>query len=234
LIAEYLERLAGLLAFDPQLSRRVRREVEDHLREAAAADLSGDAREAERRAVAAFGDPRAIAAQFAAVSLAKRARRAGAATVLLTAAVFVAMKARLMWYGLMECPAVDLGAFGEVVVSLDRYAFWLSGLAAIAAWMYIDTRGVPAGFTPEYRAQLRRFWLLVAAVAAALTVSVASDGLLIALRLVRTAWSPELLLPIFSVAVEAACAGVLISHVLGMARRASAADRQVAIAGKRR
>src|SRR5262245_49311457 len=233
LITEYVERLAGLLAFDPPLSRRVRREVEDHLREAAAAYPSGG-REAERRAIAAFGEPSTIAAQFAAVSLAKRARRAGAASVLLTAAVFVAMKARIAWYGLIECPGVDLGVLGQVVVSLDRYAFWLSGLVAIAGWMYIDSRGVPAGFTPEYRAQLRRFSLVSAAVAAALTVSVASDGLLTSLRLVQTAWSVGFLLPVFSVAVEVVCAGVLISHVFGLARRASAADRQVATAGSSR
>src|SRR5262249_58129565 len=48
-ISEYLDRLARELEFDPPLSRRVRREVEEHLREAAAADPGPDA---EDRAIA--------------------------------------------------------------------------------------------------------------------------------------------------------------------------------------
>ena len=74
MISDYVERLARELAFDPSLAQRLRREVEDHLREAAAADPAGGGPEAERRAIANFGDPRAIAAQFAVVSLGKQAR----------------------------------------------------------------------------------------------------------------------------------------------------------------
>src|SRR5262244_2013950 len=93
-ISAYVERLARALDFDPALSRCVRREVEDHLWEAVAADPTGDRLEAERRAVAHFGDPHVIAAQFAVVSLAKQARRVGVAAVLVIAAVFIVMKAR--------------------------------------------------------------------------------------------------------------------------------------------
>ena len=42
------------------------------------------------------------------------------------AAVFVAMKARLTWYVVTESASVRMGALGEIVVSIDRYAFWLS------------------------------------------------------------------------------------------------------------
>ena len=65
MISAYLERLGAALSFDPLLARCVRREVEDHLREAVAADPLGDGLTAERRAIANFGDPDVIAAQFA-------------------------------------------------------------------------------------------------------------------------------------------------------------------------
>ena len=217
MIAEYVERLARALEFDPALSRRVRREVEDHLREAAAADPGPDA---ERRAVARFGDPRDLAARFAVVSAGKRSRRAGVAAVLVVAAAFAAMKARLAWYGLVDCPVPEgFEAIGRTVASIDRCAFWLAGLAAVAAWRYIDGRRVPSAFTAEYRGQLRRFRILGFAAAAALAVSVASDALLTSLRFAGTGWSAAAWVPVLSVAVEIACAGVLVSHLRGAARR---------------
>lgn len=94
-ISEYVERLVRALDFDPSLSRRVRREVEDHLWVAVSASPTGDRLEAERRTVTNFGDVHAIAAQFAVASLAKQARRVGFAAILVIAAVFIAMKARL-------------------------------------------------------------------------------------------------------------------------------------------
>jgi hypothetical protein len=56
-ISAYVERLVDKLSFDRSLSRYVRQEVEDHLWEAVAADDLGDTPEAQRRAVANFGDP---------------------------------------------------------------------------------------------------------------------------------------------------------------------------------
>ncbi|HYW90414.1 MAG TPA: hypothetical protein VFB50_21775, partial [Chloroflexota bacterium] len=95
MIPEFAEALAGRLGFDRSLSRAVRQEVEDHLWEAAAAELTDDPLEAQRRAIAKFGDPRAIAREIAAVALARSARRAGVAAMLVSAIVFVAMKTRL-------------------------------------------------------------------------------------------------------------------------------------------
>jgi len=228
-----VERLAGELRFDPPLSRCVRQEVEDHLWEAVAADSASDRGEAERRAVANFGDPRAIAAQFAVASLAKRAKRVGVAAVLMIAAVFIVMKARFTWYAVMQWPAVDQ-ALGEIIVSIDRYAFWLSFLGGIACWLYIDRLRVPAAFTAEYRVRLRRFVSLCLAAAGALIVTVVSDGVLTFLRLAGTEWSVESLLPVFSMMIEIACAGVLVSHIRGTARRATFVGRQSAIAGTSR
>ena len=98
MISEYIETLVDALSFDRSLSGRVRQEVEDHLWEAVAADPRADGPEAEQRAIANFGDPHAIAAQFAVVSLAKQTRRVSAAIILVIAGVFIAMKARVAWY----------------------------------------------------------------------------------------------------------------------------------------
>src|SRR4030095_10215530 len=69
-------------AVGPALARRVGREVEDHLLEVVEGDPAADRQEAERRAVASFGEPRALAAQFAVVSLAAPARGGGLVAVL--------------------------------------------------------------------------------------------------------------------------------------------------------
>jgi len=225
LISDYVDRLARQLDFDPSLSRCVRREVEDHLWEAVSTDLTGDRLEAERRAVTNFGDPQAIAAQFAVVSLAKQARRVGFAAIVMIAAVFIAMKARLTWYAVMACPTDQMGTLGETVVSIDRYAFWLSVFVGIAAWMYIDSRRIPTTFTPEYRTQLRRFFLLCLAATGALIASVISDGVLTSLRLVGTRWSLDVLIPVVSMAIEVVCAGGLVVSIRGMTKRTASTGR---------
>src|SRR5262249_61939521 len=94
MISNYLDALADALSFDQSLSRRVRQEVQDHLRESVAADPIDDRLEAERHAVANFGDPHVLAAHFAVVSLARRPRRLGVAVALAIAGGFGAMAAR--------------------------------------------------------------------------------------------------------------------------------------------
>jgi hypothetical protein len=124
LIDEYVGRLARKLDFDRSLRWRVRREVEDHLREAAATNGTGDVAAAERRAVANFGDPDAVAAQFAVISLAKRSRTTSSASIVGIAAIFVAMKGRVAWYAMATETAG--GASKSVAGSLgsiDRYTF---------------------------------------------------------------------------------------------------------------
>jgi hypothetical protein len=224
-ISAYVERLARALDFDPSLSRRVRREVEDHLWEAVSAHPSEDGLEAERRAVMNFGDPHVVAAQFAVVSLAKQARNVGIGAMVVITAVFIAMKARLAWYAVMEYPAGQMGSLGEVVLSIDRYAFLLSVFVGIAGWTYIRGRALPAAFTPEYRTQLRRFFLVCLAATGALIVSVVSDGVLTSLRLVRTGWSLDALIPLVSMAIEVLCAGGLVVSIRSMTQRVASTDR---------
>ena len=224
-ISAYVERLARALDFDPSLSRCVRRVVEDHLWEAVSAHPMEDGHEAERRAVMNFGDPYVVAAQFAVVSLAKQARRIGIGAMVVIGAVFIAMKARLAWYSLMECPLGQMGGLGEIVVSIDRYAFWLSLFVGLAGWTYIGSRPIPAALTPGYRAQLRRFFLVCLAATGALIVSVISDGVLTSLRLVGTRWSLDALVPFVSMTIEAVCAGALVVSIRNMTRRMESTDR---------
>ena len=199
----------------------MREEVEDHLWEAVAADSTGNTLAAQRRAIANFGDARAIAAQFAVVSLAKHTRRAGVAAVLVIAGVFMAMKARLAWYAAAQWAlSDDMRAIGGLVSRIDRYAFWLSILIGLGGWIYIRSREVPAAFCPAYRSQLRRFFLLCHATAAALVVSVVSDAVLTALLLHGTEMSTAFLIPIVSMAIEIGCVGILVSHIRGIMHRA--------------
>ena len=222
MIQDYLELLAHELSFDRSLSRRVRQEAEDHLWEAVAADPAGNMLAVQQRAIANFGDARAIAAQFAVISLARHCRRAGFAAVLVIAGVFIAMKARISWYAATQWVISDnLRAVSGLVVQIDRYAFWLSLIVGLSACVYIVSRRIPASFHPAYRRQLRRFFVLCCAAAAALVVSVISDGVLTALLLLGTESSAGFLVPIVSMSIEIACVGILVVHIRGITLRAA-------------
>jgi hypothetical protein len=198
----------------------VRQEAEDHLRRAVAGDPRGDGLEAERSAIANFGDPQLIAAQFAMVSLTKRTKGIGIALILVIAGVFITMKARIAWYAVMQCAVSDdIRAVSGIVGSIDRYAFWLSVIIGIGGWAHVCGRGTPVEFHPGYRNQLRRFRWLCTAATGALIISVISDALLTALRLPGAELSAESLLPIFSIAIEAACAGVLVFQIHSITQR---------------
>ena len=93
---------------------------------------------------------------------------------------------------------------------IDRYAFWLSVVIGIGGWAYICGRRIPAAFHAGYRKELRRFLQLCTAATGAVIVSVISDALLTALRLPGAELSAESLLPIFSIAIEVACAAALV------------------------
>lgn len=222
MIADYLDRLAHELDFDRSLSRCVRQEVEDHLWEAVAADSSENEAEAQQRAVANFGDARTIAAQFAVVSLARYSRRAGVAAVLVIAGVYLAMKVRVAWYAAMPWAFSDeTGTLRTAAATTDRYAFWLAVLVGLGGWIHIRSCAIPAGFHPAYRRRLRRFFLLCSVAAAALAVSVVSDGVLTALHWRGATWSAALLVPLLSMALEVACVGILAFHIRGVTSRAA-------------
>jgi len=224
MIQDYLDGLSRELDFDRSLARCVRQEVEDHLWEAVAADPAGNLLEAQRRAVANFGDARVIAAQFAVVSLARQSRRAGVAAVLVVAGIFIAMKARVAWYAATQWAiSDDLRAVGGLVGMVDRYAFLLAAIVGLGGWLYIRSREIPAALHPAYRRQLHRFFVLCCTAAAALAVSVVSDAVLTALNLRGTELSAASVVPIFSMTIEIACVGMLVFHIYGIAQRAASA-----------
>ena len=220
LISGYVDKLARELEFDRSLSVCVRQEVDDHLWEAVAADPRDGPLEAQRRAIVNFGDPHVIATQFAVVSLAKHSRRAGVTAILGIAGVFIAMKMRVAWYAATQWAICDdMKEMSGIVLSIDRYAFWLAFIAGLAGWAYISSCRTPAVFHPVYRRQVRRFFLLCTAAAAALFMSVLSDGVLTAIQLFETDLSVRFLVPILSMAIEIACAGALAWHVRNVTRR---------------
>jgi hypothetical protein len=205
-IAEYAASLAGRLSFDRSLSRCVREEVEDHLWQAVAADPAGDSPEAQRRAIENFGDPRAIAAQFAVDSLARQAGKTGVTAILVIAGVFLAMATRLTWYDLTQWGLCeDLVDLSETVGMIDRSAFWLAAIGGAAGWFY--------------RRQLERFVVLCAIASGGIIACVICDGVLTALRLSGWEFSADFLVPLFSMAIEVVCAGVLAFYVGGLPRR---------------
>jgi hypothetical protein len=220
-ITAFADRIGEQLSFDRSLAERVRKEVEDHLREAAAAVSSQNISEAERLALARFGEAHEIAVAFAITSLSKTARQVGLAAILIIAGVFAVMKVRLGWYAATQWALSDgARAFGRVVGSIDAFAFWLSAGLGVAAFVYIGSRGIPSTFHAVYRRQVRRFVLLCGAGAAALAVSVVGDGVLTALRLSGTDVSAGVLIPLLSMAIEIACAGILVVYIRAVAWRA--------------
>jgi hypothetical protein len=225
-ISEYAESLAGRLSFDRSLSQCVRQEVEDHLREAVAADASGDVREAERRAIAKFGDPQIIAAQIAAVALARQTRKIGVTILLVIAGVFLAMKIRIGWYELTQWALCeDARALAETVSLIDRSAFWFALVSAVAGWAYIGSRRRPASFQSSYRRQLYAFLLLCTLAAGGIAASVVCDGVLTALRLSGWEVSVDFLIPIVSMLLEIVCAAVLVYHIRRTAGRVALASQ---------
>jgi hypothetical protein len=220
MIPDYLDRLERELSFDRSLARSVRQEVEDHLWEAVAADRTGNAVQAQQRAIANFGDARVIAAGFAVTSLGIHSRRAGVAAVLVIASVFVAMKARVAWYAATQWAiSDDMRAISGPVLLIDRYAFWLAVVVGLGSWAYIRSFQIPVALHPTYRGRLRRFFLLCSLAAAALVVSVLSDAVLTSILLQGTELSAQFLIPIFSMAIEIACVGILIAKLRGISLR---------------
>ena len=219
MIAAYLRELEGGLAFDPALASRVVAEVREHLADAAAEDEIADRDEAEQRAVVRFGDPRELAAQFAAISLARQARRVGLVMVLAILLVLAMMKARVAWYALVAWTMPeDARAVAGIVFEVNRYAFWMAVVIGIGAFLYIGLRNAPMRVDAGYRRQLRRAALLFWVAATALSVSVTGDLILTALR-VGIGFSSEAVIPIASLSIEIALVAAVVFTTATTARR---------------
>jgi hypothetical protein len=202
-ITAYLDELTRELAFDPALCRRVRHEVHDHLCEAVDAERGEAAAGAAQRAIARFGRPREIAAQYKALAVYARMRRAGTIVVLAVAGIFFAMEGRVVWYGLVQWPVSDeLQALGAGLLPIDRYAFLSAALLAILGWLNGLGLSIPADARRMSRARLRGCQRLSVAATVAVAVAVSVELLLTGLRLRESGLAWSALLPVGSLALE--------------------------------
>ena len=225
LISDYLDTLTRALSFDTLLARRVRQEVEDHLSEAVAAEPEADSGAAQLRAIGNFGDPRAIASEYAAQSLFWQTRRVGIVAVVVAAGILVTMNARGAWYGWTQWGvSAELAALRRIGLSIDLYAYAIALAIGLVGWAYIGTRRRAASFDAPYRDQVRRCLLLCAVAAIPLIATVATDAVLTALRLFESELRLMALVPIVTMAGEIAFAAVLVAQLRKAMHRAALAS----------
>jgi hypothetical protein len=222
MIAAYLDQLRALLRFDPSLAKRVIAEAQDHLEEAAAREPAPDRREAERRVIARFGDPSLIAAQFAAVSLARHSRRVGVALVLTVVAVMALMKIRVAWYDVIQLPLnEEVREIARLVLTVDRLAFWSAAVSGIVTLLYIARERTPAVADDRCQRYNRRVTTAFAWATGSLAMAVLCDSVLMVLR-IGPSPSNDAIVPVASLVIEIVCIGAIIYLIRVASRRASA------------
>jgi hypothetical protein len=220
-IVDYLGTLERELNFDAQLSRRVRREVEDHLRQAAAAEPVGDESERQCRALGRFGMPKEIASQYVTVSLLRQSRATAALLVLVTAAIFAVMKGRGWWYEVSHWPLNDqLAATAGQGVAIARGVFLSTFAVGVIAWTYVY-RFPDAAPLAIYK-RFKRGIMLAIVAAALLLCTLAGDVGLTTLRLIHSASLPVAVVPIAALAIELSGALMIVLQIR-RARRTGAA-----------
>jgi hypothetical protein len=222
-VADYLDALVGELSFDRALAHRVRIEVEDHLWEAAAARPGGPSPQNQRQVIAEFGEPGELATCYISASLLSQARRAAGTALLAVFAIFVAMEARITWYGLLEWKS-DPHWLTAPGLWLDRWAFAIALLIALAGCFYSASRRAPPRFGEDYGRELDHCIALCAAAAAALLVTVLTETILTSVRLLGWGLRWEILIPVGSLAAEIAAAVLLIRQIRTMVRNKTAAE----------
>ena len=146
--------------------------------------------------------------------------------VLASGVLYIAMKGRVAWYGLMQWALSDtLRPVGKVVLAIDRAAYILAFSLGIVGWAYVSSRRVSPRFDAACRSQLRWSLRLAMAAACPMVVSVIADATVTTLRILEG--RPPIsvfLVPLLSIAIEVAFAAVLviaIGKTLRNTRRAS-------------
>jgi hypothetical protein len=211
-IADYLDILTRELRFDPQLSRRVRREVEDHLLDAVADAAATNPEDAAHAAIASFGDPRLIARHYAPSSLLQQTRRVGGIVIFAIATILVVMKGRVALYEALQWRVNPdwLGGLGTIGPVINRYVFEVAIVLGILGWLYIACRRAAPAINDRYRHQLTRSLLLPAAASALLIATIALDAILGGMRIVDAGLSLAAAIPLLSIAFEIGLAGVVV------------------------
>ena len=216
-IADYLDALARELSFDTALSRRVCAEIEDHLWQATDGRLSI---ESQLQAVANFGDPRDMAQQYIAATLLTHIRWVGLAMIGASTAIFLAMKARVVWYEVMQWKLnAEWEAVRAIGLAIDRCGFIVAVSIALIGWVYISTRRAPIQFHATYNKELNRCIVLCGAAATGLIVSVTIETVLAGIRLFEMEWCAAALVPILSLVIEMAAAALLVLRIRAIIRR---------------
>jgi hypothetical protein len=128
LTTDYLAQFDRALNFDPGLARRVRVEVEAHLCDAI--EAAGKGEEAERFAIARFGNPAALARDYALATLPRQIRTTWSAAIAMMVATFVFMRLRAI---LLSVPATADGASALLALA-DRAGFGAGIFFSLYAW----------------------------------------------------------------------------------------------------
>jgi hypothetical protein len=222
-IADYLDVLTRELDFDRALSRRVRDEIADHLHESMAHDAAESDDEARARyAVERFGAPRELAAAFAATALARQAKTIGLLMMLVEVGIYVAMKGRVLWWGIN--PALHGSDLLAAFIMAARVVFWVAVVLGLAGWLASGRLGAAGLRGLAGRRWLKRCLVLCATVTGAVVVLVALDAALVSMRVLATAWSSALVVPLLFMAAELTLAAILAIHVVELAQRTASAS----------
>lgn len=221
-VANYLDDLARDMAFDPALSRRVRLEVEDHLREAAMAEFAESTTDAENRAIIKFGAPEKLVSQYRAASLHKRMKRTGLLVLCAILVAFGSMESRAVWYRLTGWDVdAHLKSIGETILPIDRWAFAFAIALGIVGSLYVISRPISVTYGPSSRARTRCGQFLIAAAIGATTIAVACEAILTACRLAEAHWPTRSVLPVISIILEIAIVLAAVAYIRNIVRRAS-------------
>lgn len=222
-IADYVDALTREMSFDRALARRVRTEVEDHLWQAATDGPGGPSPETQWRAIVNFGGPRELARQYVAASLLAQMRRVATFVLLSLSCIFVVMKGRTAWYGVVQWePDQNLQALSAVGLPVDRYAYLLGFAVALVSCGYIATRRAPSASRVACGKEFNCCLVLCGVATSALLLSVMTEIVLTAFRLFGSALCTDALVPALSLAAEIAVAAMLILYIRATMRRMAA------------
>ena len=219
LVAEYVAAIAHELSFDPALARRVSAEVEDHLLEALG-DQPAASSGAPEELIAAFGQPRELACEFASAWAFALARRMTAVLAVAVLGVFVVMNGRSAWYQWVEWRAGKLlQAVYGFGLPVNRVAFALALALSFAALLSTVTRGAPLRVDESCCRRIRGSLRLSTIALLVLFAAIAAETVLMSARFAEVELNRLFVLPALTLAVEALLAAVCAVYLIMASRR---------------